>query len=293
MDNCMWPESVTLPMNIFRYSDLSEDANLNRFCYFPAHNHIQVELLYIEEGEMLVTIGETTRLLCKGDMVLFNAFEIHAGKPSEDKRGCSYLCLTFSADYFGYYSKSVLKNIAGEVGTLLYVFDNYYHVDTDTAAMGACMEKMFVYSDSKTRGSECGMLAEFFSLMTILLTHHYHPNNEERRRNITFITAVQKIVNESYQEPLTTSDVSARLYMTTSGFCQMFKKNFGCTFLTYLSRYRIQKAKEYAARNMPIAEIAAKVGFSDYCRFSKTFHKVVGVAPSVFFGKWKAGTPAE
>ena len=34
-----------------------------------------------------------------------------------------------------------------------------------------------------------------------------------------------------------------------------------------------------------ISQIAEQVGFSDYCHFSKTFKKIIGVTPSMYFQK--------
>lgn len=282
-DKCGHPEMVTLPMNIFEHR-FSYDVDKD--CCFHPHNHIQVEILYIVDGEIDVNIDGKTYTLEKGDLILFNPFEIHAGYLSKTCGRCELLCLALSASSFNFFKKSVLSSAAEQINTLEYCFDNFYpHDSEDAPELGACMRRMYECFDKKTLGSECGMLAYFYRLMQILFDNHYRKNAGYGKRNIDFIRSVQKIINEKYNSPLTTSDVSGELYMTSSRFCQLFRENFACSFLTYLSRYRILKAKEYVNSKMTIAEIASAVGFSDYCHFSRSFHEQVGVSPSVFFGK--------
>ena len=282
-DKCGHPEMVTLPVNIFEYR-FSYDVNKD--CCFHPHNHIQVEILYIVDGETEVSIDDKPYALEKGDLVLFNPFEIHAGHMSQPHSKCVLLCLALSASYFDFFKKSVLSRTAEQINTLAYRFDNFYPHDTEDAPeLGACMIGMHECFDKKAPGFECGMLAHFHRLMQILFDKHYQKIVGCGNRNIDFIRDVQKIINEKYNEPLTTSDVSGALYMMSSRFCQLFRENFACSFLTYLSGYRIRKAKEYVNSTMTIAEIASAVGFSDYCHFSRSFHKQVGVSPSVFFGR--------
>ena len=285
-DKCGNPEMVTLPMNIFEHRF---SCDVYKACCFSPHNHIQVEILYIADGEIDVNIDGKTYALEKGDLILFNPFEIHAGYLSKACGKCELLCLALSASYFDFFKRSVLSSTAGQINTLTYRFDNFYpHDSEDAPELGACMIGMHECFEQKTPGSECGMLAYFHRLMQMLFDKHYRKNNAGcGKRNIDFIRCVQKIINEKYREPLTTSDVSGELYMTSSRFCQLFRENFACSFLTYLSRYRILKAKEYVNSKMTIAEIASAVGFSDYCHFSRSFHEQVGVSPSVFFGKRK------
>lgn len=68
-------------------------------------------------------------------------------------------------------------------------------------------------------------------------------------------------------------------------FCRRFKQNFGCSFLKYLNEYRINESLRCFNEEISISQIAERVGFSDYCHFSKTFKKIIGVTPSMYFQK--------
>jgi AraC-like DNA-binding protein len=66
-------------------------------------------------------------------------------------------------------------------------------------------------------------------------------------------------------------------------FTRFFKEHTGQTFHTYLSQYRINRAKDYLAESdLPVTEIAYLCGFSSIKTFNRLFKTFAGVAPSTF-----------
>ena len=59
---------------------------------------------------------------------------------------------------------------------------------------------------------------------------------------------------------------------------------FGIPFRSYLTEYRISRAMELFLRyeGLSVREIAAKVGFSDYCYFSHMFKRYMGISPTEY-----------
>ena len=45
---------------------------------FPVHIHMDLEIFLVEEGEILVTVGNISRLLTKGDLVIVFPNQIHS-----------------------------------------------------------------------------------------------------------------------------------------------------------------------------------------------------------------------
>jgi AraC-like DNA-binding protein len=61
----------------------------------------------------------------------------------------------------------------------------------------------------------------------------------------------------------------------------MFKKATGLNFTEYLSRVRIEKAKNLLLNpNLRISEIAFEVGFQSLTHFNRVFKKIVGQSPT-------------
>lgn len=77
--------------------------------------------------------------------------------------------------------------------------------------------------------------------------------------------------------------VAAYVALSGSHFCTVFSQEVGLTFTEYLTRLRIDQAKELLrASDMKMQEVAAQVGFSDRHYFSYLFKRVTGQSPSQY-----------
>jgi two-component system response regulator YesN len=84
-------------------------------------------------------------------------------------------------------------------------------------------------------------------------------------------------------EQLSLQKVCNHIYMSMSYFSALFKPHTGETFVEYVTRYRLDKAKEMlAASQLKTYELAAKVGYSDPQYFSVIFKRNTGMTPKEF-----------
>jgi AraC-like DNA-binding protein len=90
-------------------------------------------------------------------------------------------------------------------------------------------------------------------------------------------------VAKHYLRPILESEVALLCNMSPSRFCHEFKATFAVTFLDYLAQYRVEQAKRLLANpTMPVADVAAAVGFNDPSYFARVFRKQKGVSPSEY-----------
>lgn len=106
---------------------------------------------------------------------------------------------------------------------------------------------------------------------------------EDEEKELPVISKAKRFIKENLEEGLTLQDVASSINCSASYFCKMFKETTGMTFLDYLSRLRIEKAKNML--NNPhkrITEIAYDVGFQSISQFNRSFSKIVGTSPSKY-----------
>ncbi len=85
------------------------------------------------------------------------------------------------------------------------------------------------------------------------------------RKSIAFI-------EENYEKNITLQDVADHVGISKNYLSMLFKQETEINFVTYLNRYRIEKAKQLlTTTNMKIYEIADSVGFYSPYYFSKVF----------------------
>jgi AraC family transcriptional regulator len=80
------------------------------------------------------------------------------------------------------------------------------------------------------------------------------------------------------------SQLAFECELSVSHFVRAFKTTFGITPHRWLTRRRIERAKELlAATTAPLVDVAIQSGFSEQAAFSRTFRRLVGTTP----GAWR------
>ncbi len=92
-------------------------------------------------------------------------------------------------------------------------------------------------------------------------------------------TALEWMDNE-YSVDLTLASIAERLFVNPNYLSTLFKSETGMTFTQYLTRIRVERAKQLLKEtNLKIYEICDKVGYTDQAYFSKLFKATVGITP--------------
>ena len=85
---------------------------------------------------------------------------------------------------------------------------------------------------------------------------------------------------------ITLDSVAKYVYLNTSYFSTLFKKEIGTGFADYLNRVRIEQSKQLLKnRNNSILDVALAVGFEDQSYYSKVFKKFTGITPKMYKSK--------
>jgi AraC-like DNA-binding protein/ligand-binding sensor protein len=97
------------------------------------------------------------------------------------------------------------------------------------------------------------------------------------------ITRAKQFIQEHQTEDLALGDVARAVNTSTFYFCKMFKKFTGLNFTAYLSRLRIEKAKNLLLNpNLRVSEIAYEIGFQSLTHFNRVFKKINGLSPTEY-----------
>jgi AraC-like DNA-binding protein len=107
-------------------------------------------------------------------------------------------------------------------------------------------------------------------------------NNDEP----TQIKRAKEFIQAHHTEDISLGMVSKAVNTSTFYFCKMFKKTTGLNFTDYVSRVRIEKAKNLLLNpNLRISEIAYEVGFQSLTHFNRVFKRIVGQSPTEYRNK--------
>lgn len=122
-------------------------------------------------------------------------------------------------------------------------------------------------------------------LLTIFAQHLSLVSNQLLVRNANAeppaISKAKKFIQEHQADEITLADVARAVNTSTFYFCKMFKKATGLHFTDYLSRVRVEKAKNLLLNpNLRISEIAFAAGFQSLSHFNRVFRRIAGLSPT-------------
>ncbi|MHA6530065.1 response regulator transcription factor [Paenibacillus sp. BAC0078] len=102
--------------------------------------------------------------------------------------------------------------------------------------------------------------------------------SSKHRQIVDFMTSY---IHEHYAEELTLAELSDKVFISRNHLSIIFKNFTGETFNNYLTRVRIEKARELLMeRNMLVYEVAEQVGYKNIPYFSTLFKKIIGMNPT-------------
>lgn len=97
------------------------------------------------------------------------------------------------------------------------------------------------------------------------------------------VETAKKWILKNLGESITIEKIAKAIHMNPTYFCEYFKNQTGETILDFVTKTRIEKAKELLiSTELKIYDISQLVGYSDTKYFSKLFKKYFGDVPSKF-----------
>jgi len=98
-----------------------------------------------------------------------------------------------------------------------------------------------------------------------------------------FTSQVKQYIQAHFHGAITLETVAGVVNLSPNYFSNLFKQEFGETFIDYLTKIRLKKAKELLEKNeLSLKEISFMVGYKDPNYFSRVFKKHYQISPSHF-----------
>ncbi|MCD9024998.1 response regulator transcription factor [Cohnella silvisoli] len=164
----------------------------------------------------------------------------------------------------------------------------YFHASSDrsnTPEDDYIFSKEQLYHLFHSFDSMIGSLKEFLSELEKPET--LQMENKTEHANLKEII---KYMNENYRNDISIQSISKSFYLNSNYLSQLFKRELKFTFTEYLTKVRLQEAKNLLqTTDLSIGEIAENIGFRDYFYFIRIFKKHTQQTPRQFRLKDKPG----
>ena len=144
----------------------------------------------------------------------------------------------------------------------------------------AFMDKTFRDRNTPYHQQKTGLAVHLF-LLTL--------KEEIENSKLSFhVQQIIKYISENYTNHITLDDIANNVHLTTPYCCHLVKKELNTTIYELILSERISLAQNYIlSGEVPLNEIPAYCGFSDYSHFYKCFKKRIGISPIGYRNKSK------
>ncbi len=251
------------------------------------HYHNVIEIIYILEGEFVVTVSDTKYTLKPGEMVLINAKEADSVKIFECAIHRSF-AVKFSPETICSDSQSLmeLKYIIPYIMSFSNFKTYYTKEDIENSNIKNCIDCIIKEDRERNYAYKFAIRIYISHLILDLIrkVNNVNPIDEEINDEIRAVfTEIFQYISNHYADRLTAVQVAKKFGLRQSDFSALFKKITGKSFNEYLNYIRICKAKRMLIKSEKnISEIAFAVGFSNTSYFISCFKSQMSITPAVF-----------
>ena len=240
------------------------------------HNHREIEIIAILDGNAVMHIGRESRPVQKGDVIIIPPYTLHGATAFADKDFYHY-CLSFDMSIIP--DKKLQDSLEkGLISTEKIIKAQ----DTAAPLLSQLIKNAFNTHANQKEGWDLQVIGNMSTFFGLLKEHNYI-TKIEYNSNSDICRDIMDYISNNYSLDITSSSAAEKFSMSKSYFCRIFKQNFGQCFQNYVNMYRTEKAKVMLkTTNLPISEIALQTGFNSFSFFSKTFREYLGVTPSEY-----------
>lgn len=97
------------------------------------------------------------------------------------------------------------------------------------------------------------------------------------------VSMIEEYIRSNYMYDISMQDAAQAVNYSEPYFCKMFKLQYGQSFTSYLTDYRIEKAKKMLMQpTVNVKVVGEKVGYGDSNYFARVFRRVTGVSPTEY-----------
>ena len=244
-----------------------------------SHNHEFLELVYILSGEAEHYIGQSKKLLCAGDFFVID-YDTYHNYISEEGNLTIINCL--------FLPEMIDKTFAG-IRSFNELSERYFMRITGRKISGPTSNQVF---------HDSGIIGEHFLKMLSEYERREDGYLEVMRCHLCqiIIETVRKVgsktplspltariiqqINCRFAQPLTLQQLCREQHFSLSYTSARFHADTGLTFTDFLQNRRIEEAcRMLTGTDLPVSQVAERVGYNSITFFNQTFRKVTKTTP--------------
>lgn len=250
--------------------------------YDKLHQHKEIQLSFIVEGNGTLVVGDSVNDYKKNDVLIIGSNVPHVFKSDGNhSQNFHMLSLFFTEASFGttFFELEELKEVKS-------FFKRSKHGFKVLSKLNK-LKVLFFELEKSTKFNRFLILlqilkiaskANYKSLSSFVYNKIYSDNEGQRMRNVLDFTM------NNFKTDISLTVISNVANMTKNAFCKYFKKRTNKTYIQFLNELRIENACRLlqSDKDASVIEIAEQVGFNNISNFNRQFKVIKHCNPSEF-----------
>ncbi len=228
--------------------------------------HSQIELYFVDEGEMEVWVGDQYKQLKAGEMSVALSFDAHAYRTPVSSRSSVLIIPQYMCEDF-------VDETRNKKST------NPFICDTETVRV----IKDYYEKIKSEEINDIERMGYIYVILGLVMKNVFLVNaGDEHERTLS--SRLLLYINQRYKEGITPSDVATHFGYSLSYVSRYFKKNFQITLNQYLTTLKLKNALILMhEKKHSITFCAMESGFASMRTFYRAFYKEFGCSPKEYF----------
>lgn len=243
------------------YNDVKNDNGVFHF-------HSQIELYFITDGEMEVSINDQRRILKKGEMSVALSFDAHGYKTLEYSRSSYLIIPTYLCEEFLLATKDKTA-------------ESPFICDTETVKI------IYNYFNELRKDglNEIEKLGYIYVILGIVMKH-ISLKNKSFALDASLASQILLYINENYKENISSSSIAKHFGYTQNYISKLFRSVFNFTLSKYITLVRLQKTVMLMReKKYNVSYCAMESGFNSVRTFYRSFYSEFGCSPKDYFAQ--------
>ncbi|MGH7494530.1 MAG: AraC family ligand binding domain-containing protein [bacterium] len=240
---------------------------------FPRHWNESFIIQLVEQGVNEFFCEGKTHTAPAGNIVLINAYEVHTGYatgPAPLMYRSLYLTPEFLAEIVGQINegRAAVPLLAAHVihDPKLAHFIRKIHRAADQGGANLHLQSV--------------LLCALSHLLRRHSTHLFC--TADTGREVVAIRRAREYLHENFHRNISLIELAQHSYLSPFHLLRTFRKSVGMPPHEYLTNLRVERAKQFLAEGIPIAQVAQQTGFIDQSHLHRRFKHFVGLTPGQF-----------
>lgn len=260
--------------NVLFYKEYTNDK-----CVFQFHS--QIELYFVESGEMDFLVNGHHRTLAAGEMSVALPYDSHAYKTPE-KSTSSVLIIPL------YLCEAFIDTIKGKVSSSPFITDSDRVKKIKLLVSELNREGINEIERNGYIQVILGIILD--SIFTDLAS--YSATHAKNCEDISLASQILLYVNQNFKSDISPSSISSHFGYSQSYISKFFKAKFNVTLVRYLTVIRLKNAVMllHESKNS-VTYCALESGFSSMRTFYRAFSEEFSCSPKEYFSRYTKQTP--